>query len=64
MFSLGLWPMYLFMYFYSTLHVFFRFQLSFGIVVCLGFVGVVLRTPGLRDYTILCVAFPLIAFIN
>ena len=28
------------------------------------FVGVMLRTPGLRCYAILCVAFPLIAFIN
>jgi len=28
------------------------------------FVGVMLRTPGLRCYAILCVAFPLVAFIN
>jgi len=28
------------------------------------FVGVMLGTPGLRYYAILCVAFPLIAFIN
>jgi len=28
------------------------------------FVGVMLGTPGLRCYAILCVAFPLIAFIN
>jgi len=27
-------------------------------------VGVMLGTPGLRCYAILCVAFPLIAFIN
>jgi len=29
----------------------FRIQLSFGIVVCLSFVGVVLKTPGLRFCT-------------
>jgi len=28
------------------------------------FVGVMLRTPGLRCYTILCVVSPLIVFIN
>jgi len=28
------------------------------------FVGVMLRTPGLRCYAILCVTFPLISFNN
>jgi len=51
MLSLGLWPMYLFMHFYSILSVRFVFSFLWHRGVPRFFVGVALRTPGLRYCT-------------
>jgi len=46
-FLLGLWPMYRFMHFYSTLFVRFVFSFPLASWCARFFVGVVFRTPGL-----------------
>ena len=60
--SLGLWPLY---------SLSLDCKLLVKLLSCFGwhrgvpgFVGVMLGTLGLRDFTILCVTFPLIVFIN
>jgi len=60
--SLGLWPLY-------SLSLDCKLLVKLLSCFCWhrgvpSFVGVMFGTPGLRGYTILCVAFPLIAFIN